>query len=697
MKWGIYIKNISKYFKQLNDTGRNIKIFTYATLLWIMIFCLDIMDKPSAFFTSISLKIRYILGIGAIVLLVNFAFYKRVYRNFKIVSVNYIDSMSIIGLLIGSISALIWSLIEGYCYKTIGALSVFVISLISLIIRIATFYKTTKEFDRISSGKVLYDLNSIYNNNFGVENGNPILISEKDVDYDLLGRKGIIDQLYKYVSSYKADTSFVIGLVGVWGSGKTTIINNVKNNLEVNSKMVYIDDFDPWIFGTQEALLYEMFDKILQKTDIKFSLSKSKNLMKSLKNVMSKSNTDITFLGNLIEKITPTKDTDVSYLTQEISNYLILNDKTVVFFIDNIDRAESENIIFMFKLIGTVFNLPNVVYVLSYDKKRVNDILQNTTKINPKYMEKIIQQEIYVPKIQYERLREIYKTCIINILNKYNITSDEINDYLPIIDFICETVDNLRNFKRLINSVFSNVFLYSCKLDKAVLLAIETIHFLDFDLYESILENGRYYISSDTIYNQEPYIQHRTDDFDKNGKSYFEDTFKNRSAYKNILSIIFPYVYQYANNRKLSDVRNYENPKLIQQKAPIFSLKFFELYFSYGTNEFLEERNEVKQLIDLLNQSDSITDIKNTINEVIVTASSETQKEKLEIFQLHLNEIPVYKLFSVIDLLWENIDKLDDTPQFLSLSAKSRAIVVITMLLIKIPEKDIYKFITIKH
>lgn len=700
-----FFKSTSKYFMQIRDTGRDIIIFTYSTLLLILIFCLDILNKPSELIISIPLHMRCILLIGSAVLLSIYAVNKRLIQNYKIVLVNYIDSLSIISFTTCFFSALVWSITENFSYKTIGALILCAVSAISIIIRLFFFKKVNKNSSKDSlnknsscdsSSNVIYDLKSIYEDNFSVEHGKPILISEKDVDYDLLGRKSIIDQLYMYISSYKADTSYVIGLIGEWGSGKTTIINNVKKKFDANQSIVFIDDFDPWVFGTQEALLCEMFDKIMKKTGIELSILQSKTIIKNLNNIMTDAASDIKIAKSFIDKLISSEKGDVSYLTKEIRNYLTLNNKTVVFFIDNIDRAEADNIIFMFKLIGTVFNLPNIVYVLSYDKERVNEILKDTKKINPKYIEKIIQQEIYVPKMQCNRLKDIYQTCICNVLKRYDVTEAEIKVYSPIIDYICDTVDNLRSFKRLINSVFSNVFLNTCKLDKVVLLAIEIIHFLDFSLYESIFENAKYYISSEYFYSDELRETHHNEEkFNDNAKAYFDKEFKAHSKGKNILCKIFPYVYQYVNNHRISDVVNYEQINFIKQNVPIYSLKFFELYFSYSSNEFLDVTNEVDELIDLLNKSDNMEDIQNAFGDVLFYARNDTQKERLEAFQLHLDEIPINKLLVVIMLIWNHIYDIDDTPQFLKLSARSRATIIISMSLIKAGLDDIDNFIEI--
>ena len=70
----------------------------------------------------------------------------------------------------------------------------------------------------------------------------------------------------------------------------------------------------------------------------------------------------------------------------QIGSYLLDQNKKVVFVIDNLERASAENIIFLFKLISTVFDLPNIIYLLSYDQARMNEILSDTAQINPKFV-----------------------------------------------------------------------------------------------------------------------------------------------------------------------------------------------------------------------------------------------------------------------------------------------------------------------
>lgn len=685
------IKSISKYFVQIKESGRLVKALSYSTILTMIIMCLDLTNKPSELIENIPRQMCITLIIGVSILILLFTVNKRLLQSFKMVTSNYIDSISIISLITSTVCTTIWALAEKAPYKIRLGLIIIIFSIVSLLIRL---FIVCRAYIRLDNTNAIYDLKLIYNNDFTVKEGMPILISEKDVDYDLLERKIIINQLYKYISNYKADTSYVIGLIGDWGSGKTTILNNVKRELKNNKQVVLIDDFDPWIYGTQEALLTDMFDKIMNETGISFNLSNSRRFVDTLKAITTNTASDLKFVDKVVDKLITTDKEDVAFLISEMQKYLTLNNKTVVFFIDNIDRAEADNIIFMFKLIGTVFNLPNIIYVLSYDKNRVDDILKNTQKINPKYTEKIINQEIYIPHIQYERLYELYYVSITNILRQYGVQENELSNYSSIIEYIVETVPDLRSFKRLVNSVFANVFLNPCKLDRTVMIIIETIRFLDFELYESISTNRQYYISSDYSYNVALFTQHMGKEaFYKAEKEYFDTIFNSHSSSQEILSTIFPYVQMHKNNISIYDYGNYRNDNIMKQDAPIYSLKFFDLYFSYGSNEFLEELDTIAALITKLNKTTNSREIDYTLNSIIYSSPIETHKEKIEVLQLKIGEISLDAIYNVMVSLWNNLDSIDNTNQFLNLTPKERAMIIISIFLNKINEDELNQFV----
>lgn len=86
------------------------------------------------------------------------------------------------------------------------------------------------------------------------------------------------------------------------------------------------------------------------------------------------------------------------------------------FFIDNIDRAECDSIILLFKLVGNVLDFERITYILSFDNYRINKIFDNELSIDYQYLKKIIQMQIRVPEMDQNVLNDLFKRCLHNLL-----------------------------------------------------------------------------------------------------------------------------------------------------------------------------------------------------------------------------------------------------------------------------------------
>ena len=114
----------------------------------------------------------------------------------------------------------------------------------------------------------------------------PIIINDKAVNYDLLDRKTIISILYDaIVNTTCSSNAYVIGLDGKWGTGKTTIINIVKQRLnkenEQNDNIHIVKKIDFWTPGSQTAILNSMYDALLKAIGVDYSSVKTRKLLSS--------------------------------------------------------------------------------------------------------------------------------------------------------------------------------------------------------------------------------------------------------------------------------------------------------------------------------------------------------------------------------------------------------------------------------
>lgn len=677
------------YLRNLNNIYSLIKLSKYGLITLAILTAIDFFDLPSKylFIYGNRFLFTYVSIIILLVLLTALEF--NLLETYK---------MAFIGIIDGCLYVFIFTfLFYGFIMKSFSQLYLYKIKIIalieglSLLIMITRGIKHNKYIKSSKSYKPnLYDLKDIYDGSFITNNNEIILVEERDIDYDLLDRTNAIKQLYDAIINSNPDNRFVISLEGKWGSGKTTIINIVKRMLLENSKnILIIDEFDPWSYCDQESLFLNMFDIILKKSGYKYSFLSIKQMIENISENIFGSKEKSKLIKGFFKQ-----NNKISDIKRKINNYLETINKKVVFFIDNLDRTESENIILLFKLIGNVFDFEHITYVLSFDDEQVKRVFENNYSLDYRYLKKIIQMQIRVPQIDKSILINLFSKCIENILIAYGENKNEIKKYQAIIDCICKNSNDIRDLKRFINSVLFIPFKGSSYLNKRDLLAIESIRFYNYELYMQIYQNRQYFISHDKIFDEEVFgISFRKKEFNENGRTFFDNLFLNKqnNSYKDILKELFPYVKRYENNQDLEyDGFLYLSDSEYNDIAlnnRICSAKYFDLYFANTVNNFLLIG---KIIDDFFNESIEAVEYDEQLvlfNDYFEKVHISYHRELFERLQLNLNVLSQINAFNMSLVFFNNIFIIDNSRRFIGLSARERVEYIIWELMQKMTDE----------
>ena len=97
---------------------------------------------------------------------------------------------------------------------------------------------------------------------------NPDLPITKSTE-DVLNRGTFAKSLAKTLLQYDQPSSFTIGLYGEWGSGKTSLLNMILENVESGDDSAVILRFNPWLCSEPRQLIAQFFKQMAAAIKLK--------------------------------------------------------------------------------------------------------------------------------------------------------------------------------------------------------------------------------------------------------------------------------------------------------------------------------------------------------------------------------------------------------------------------------------------
>lgn len=312
----------------------------------------------------------------------------------------------------------------------------------------------------------------------------------------------LADQLISTMK--KQQQSIAVGITGEWGSGKTTFLNLLKNNLGERAEIV---EFNPWMCQTPEQVTRDFFASLRHQLSQKHSsLSKPiSHYAKYLEKIR------ISILGSFwLESSSLIKTPSLLTLKDELSSKFRALDKPVVILIDDLDRLESKEVFEVLRLIRNTGDINNTIYITTFDKEYVTSVLKEIGCNAPSaYLEKIFPIELHLPKPEEYQIWEVFKEELIvqdttgRRFAEKLINSFSGSDY----ELILKILTNYRKVKRFCRLLTLNVNFvakyYKGDFKYLDLFWIELLQFYDNLTYDILARNALillYYDSSSNSY-----------------------------------------------------------------------------------------------------------------------------------------------------------------------------------------------------
>lgn len=301
----------------------------------------------------------------------------------------------------------------------------------------------------------------------------PILKSEQD----RLGRTIFAKYLARSILEHKNPESLAIGLYGGWGSGKTSIINLVVEELRyaasnmLEEEQPIILNFSAWSYSGQDQLVYSFFrrlsselrrfpylshaGRIIHLLELYVSFFTHKPVPKSLRPKRSWMNK--LFNRREIEEQSYAWESgrDLTSVKAELNELLAQQKHKIIIMIDNVSRLEDKEVVQIFQIMKSMGDYANTVYLLSCDKEQMIRAINNMQGSGgAEYLEKIVQLPFEVPAISKQDLENILLDrlkMIVEIVPKEFWNSDYWADIY--YSMLKHFFDNCRDITRYINTL----------------------------------------------------------------------------------------------------------------------------------------------------------------------------------------------------------------------------------------------------
>lgn len=195
------------------------------------------------------------------------------------------------------------------------------------------------------------------------------------------------------------EKSFAIGILGQYGSGKTSFLNLI--NFALKDKVVKIS-FDPWNAISPEMIRREFFDLLAAKIadiDLKMS-SLIYSYGRKIARFDGRSLSVFNWFGFFKNGSSIQNSDEFLQINQMLKNI----EQKVVITIDDLDRLHPPEIIEVLKLIRNTANFSNVIYMVGYDRAYVQAAIDTFNASSANYLDKIFQLEIPLPKPEEDDL-----------------------------------------------------------------------------------------------------------------------------------------------------------------------------------------------------------------------------------------------------------------------------------------------------
>lgn len=317
---------------------------------------------------------------------------------------------------------------------------------------------------------------------------------------DRLDRRGTAASLAAEYRALDTSEGYVTGLMGPWGSGKTSLVNLVREEL-AKDPAIPVLDFNPWMFSGADALINSFFREIsaqLRDQDAR-DYGKLADELADYGELLGPF-TWLPVVGvwagrlkSLLSAVKTVRERNQKSAHEQkakLTEALAELDRPIVVVIDDIDRLSSAEIQDIFKVVRLTANFPNIIYVLVFDRARVEAALETEGMPGRNYLEKIVQSGYDLPVIPdgilWRQVGEALQEVVNQIGGDDRFEAERWPDLMS--ELVLPHIHTIRDVRRYAASVRPTVAAMQSQMELGDLFVLEAVRVFEPDVFAALAQ-----------------------------------------------------------------------------------------------------------------------------------------------------------------------------------------------------------------
>ena len=482
----------------------------------------------------------------------------------------------------------------------------------------------------------------------------------EDAADDQYGFSPFAKSLAKSIVSIKDPIGTTIALTGPWGSGKSSVVNLLRSELnELPDTDLIVTSFNCWWYRGEEALALAFLQHL--HAVLKDSLGdKIKDLIPAIGRGLLQAGpvlgpvvaiattgpwgaltSGATVFAKRFFGAAQTPEAAFRKLSKALDN----EDRRFLVVIDDIDRLTPQEALAVFRLTKSVGRLPNVMYLLAFDRQLADAAVAALyPSEGPHFLEKIIQATFEIPTPLQSDLNRSILTAASEICGPDQ--PDQMVRFMNLFyDAVAPYIATPRHVARLRNTISVTWPAIDGEINRADFLALEAIRLYEPALYENI-KAGKAKLCGTP----------QTGDPPQGDDSRFDDYLKNISAdrhdsVKQILQRLFPRLEAVGHSTDF--LAGWDTERRVCIEA------HFDTYFRLSLSE---DALSVRTIDQLVERADNIDFIQQAMRDASETPRSNGKTfvpVYLDELNTHASRVDRAKVENLVHALFEIHDEID--------------------------------------